>query len=81
MLFATLTEKILFVFEGLLYPRFSLYEAVPGHYFPSFIEFSSLAGTVALCALFFLVILKLFPVVELHAVEDHDEQVDEATMS
>jgi len=79
---ATLTEKILFVFEGLLYPHFSLYEAVPGHYSPSLVELSSLAGTVALCTLFFLVILKLFPVVELHAVEDHghaetDESHDE----
>lgn len=73
MLLATLTEKILFVFEGMLYPHFSLYDAVPGHYFPSLVEVSSLAGTVALCTLFFLVILKLFPVVELHAVEDHEE--------
>lgn len=80
MLFATLTEKILFVFEGLLYPRFSLYDAVPGHYFPSLIEFSSIAGTVALCTLVFLVILKLFPVVELHAVEDHDEPPNEHTI-
>jgi Ni/Fe-hydrogenase subunit HybB-like protein len=72
MLFATLTEKILFVVEGILYPRFSLYDAVPGHYVPSLVELSSLAGTVALCTLFFLVVLKLFPVVELHAVEDHD---------
>ena len=79
MLFATLTEKVLFVFEGLLYPHFSLYEAVPGHYFPSIVEFSSLAGTVSLCTLFFLVIVKLFPVVELHAVEDHhDEHEHEA---
>ena len=79
MLFATLTEKVLFVFEGLLYPHFSLYEAVPGHYFPSIVEFSSLAGTISLCTLFFLVIVKLFPVVELHAVEDHhDEHEHEA---
>jgi molybdopterin-containing oxidoreductase family membrane subunit len=68
-----LTEKILFVFEGLEYPTFSLYHAVPGHYFPSTIELLSLAGTISLCTLLFLVIIKLFPVVELHAVEDHDE--------
>ena len=78
MLVATLTEKVLFVFEGLLYPHFSLYEAVPGHYFPSLVEFSSLAGTVALCTIFFLVILKLFPVVELHAVEDHHDDHEPA---
>jgi len=73
MLFATLTEKILFVYEGLLYPHFSLYDAVAGKYAPSLVELSSLAGTVALCALFFLIVLKLFPVVELHAVEDHHD--------
>jgi len=77
MLFATLTEKVLFVFEGPLHARFDLYAAVPGHYVPSLIELSSIAGTVALCTLFFLVVLKLFPVVELHAVEDHDDHEGE----
>jgi Ni/Fe-hydrogenase subunit HybB-like protein len=71
VLVSTLSEKILFVYEGLAYPQFALYDQVPGHYVPSLIELSSLAGTVALCTLFFLIILKLFPVVELHAVEDH----------
>jgi len=76
-LVATLSEKVLFVVEGLEYPTFSLYEAIPGHYFPSITEFGSVAGTIALCTLFFLVILKLFPVIELHAVED--EHGDEDT--
>ncbi len=67
---ATLSEKVLFVVEGLEYPTFSLYEAVPGHYFPSITELASVAGTIALCTLFFLAILKVFPVIELHAVED-----------
>jgi Ni/Fe-hydrogenase subunit HybB-like protein len=77
---ATLSEKVLFVVEGLEYPTFSLYEAVPGHYFPSITELASVAGTLALCTLFFLVILKVFPVVELHAVEDeHGDEETEAT--
>ena len=71
-LYATLTEKILFVIEGLQYPTFSLYHAVPGGYFPSVVELLSIGGTIALCTLMFRVIIKLFPVVELHAVEDHD---------
>ena len=76
VLYATLTEKILFVFEGIEYAYFDLYAAVPGHYFPSLVELSSLAGTAALCTLFFMVIAKIFPVVELHAVEDHDDHDD-----
>ena len=73
VLYATLTEKILFVVEGLQYPDFSLYHGVPGAYFPSIWEMSSVAGTIAMCTLFFLVIIKVVPVVELHAVEDHDD--------
>jgi len=75
-LYATLTEKILFVVEGLQYPSFALYHAVPGSYFPSTIEMLSIAGTIALAVLFFLVIVKVIPVVELHAVEDHDDHDD-----
>ena len=71
---ATFAEKVLFVVEGLEYPFFSLYESVPGHYVPSITEMASVAGTIAMCTIFFLVILKLFPVIELHAVEDHDEE-------
>ncbi len=76
VLYATLTEKILFVVEGLQYPEFGLYHAVPGAYFPSIWEMSSIAGTIAMCTLFFLVIIKVIPVVELHAVEDHDDHGD-----
>ncbi len=75
-LVATLSEKVLFVVEGLLYPTFDLYAAVPGSYFPSIIELMSIAGTVALATMIFLVIVKLFPVVELHAVESHDDHDD-----
>jgi len=77
VLMGTLTEKVLFVFEGLEYPTFSLYHAVPGHYAPSVIEMLSVAGTVSLLTIFFLVIVKLVPVVELHAVEDHEDHSEE----
>jgi Ni/Fe-hydrogenase subunit HybB-like protein len=73
VLAGTISEKVLFVVEGLEYAAFDLYHAVPGHYFPSIVELSSVAGTVALCSLFFLLIVKVVPVVELHAVEDHDD--------
>jgi len=76
VLVATLSEKVLFVVEGIEYPTFDLYHAVPGHYVPSLIELSSLAGTVSLCAIVFMLVAKLFPVVELHAVESHDDHED-----
>ena len=76
ILLATLSEKVLFVYEGLEYPTFDLYRAVPGHYVPSIIELLSLAGTTALLTIFFLVIAKVVPVVELHAVEDHEDHGD-----
>jgi molybdopterin-containing oxidoreductase family membrane subunit len=77
VLVATLSEKVLFVFEGLEYAKFSLYHAVPGHYRPSIWEIASVAGTVAMCTVFFLIVLKVIPVVELHAVEDHDDHGDD----
>ena len=78
-LYATLTEKILFVVEGLQYPTFQLYHSVPGTYFPSTIEILSIVGTIAMATLFFLIIVKLFPVVELHAVEDHGDEHTEVS--
>jgi len=76
VLYATLSEKVLFVVEGLEYPSFSLYAAVPGHYSPSIIELSSIAGTASLVVIFFLLISKVFPVIELHAVEDAEHHGD-----
>ncbi|WP_436935377.1 NrfD/PsrC family molybdoenzyme membrane anchor subunit [Halovenus marina] len=73
VLYATLSEKILFVVEGLQYPTFDLYSGVPGVYVPSLVEGLSLAATIAMCSLIFLVIVKVIPVVELHAVEGHDD--------
>ncbi|CAI50563.1 probable anaerobic dehydrogenase membrane anchor subunit [Natronomonas pharaonis DSM 2160] len=69
VLVGTLVEKVFFVVEGLQYPTFGMYYSVPGDYFPSPIELASVAGTIALCTLFFMAVLKLFPVIELHAIE------------
>jgi molybdopterin-containing oxidoreductase family membrane subunit len=70
VLSGTLVEKVLFVFEGLEYPTFDMYRNVPGEYFPSPVELGSIMGTIALTVLFFLVILKVIPVIELHAIEE-----------
>ncbi|MFD1564878.1 NrfD/PsrC family molybdoenzyme membrane anchor subunit [Haloarchaeobius amylolyticus] len=82
ILTGTLTEKVLFVVEGFKHPVFDIYANTPGTYFPSLIEWLSLAGTAGLVALLFLNVSKLVPVVELHAVEhmrgDHAHG-DEAT--
>ncbi|WP_255191625.1 NrfD/PsrC family molybdoenzyme membrane anchor subunit [Natronobeatus ordinarius] len=69
VLIATLVEKAFFVAEGLMYPTFGLYDAVPGSYFPSIIEIFSVIGTIGMVVLFFLVVAKIVPVVELHAIE------------
>lgn len=75
ILISTLTEKLLFIVEGMMYPGFGLYAAVPGDYFPSFIELSAVAGTIAMVVIFFLIVSKVIPVVELHAVEAaHEEE-------
>ncbi|RQG91585.1 dehydrogenase [Natrarchaeobius halalkaliphilus] len=89
VLFATLVEKTYFVISGFWYPAFGIYEGTPGDYFPSAIELMSLAGTIGMVTLIFLVVSKLVPVVELHAVEhlrgdhghggDHEPADDAAT--
>ncbi|MCU4743111.1 polysulfide reductase NrfD [Halobacteria archaeon AArc-m2/3/4] len=73
ILTATLLEKIFFVVEGLMYPTFGLYDAVPGSYFPSVIEMISIVGTIGIVTLFFMVVAKVVPVVELHAIEEHGD--------
>ncbi len=80
-LLATLFEKVLFVVEGLMYPTFGLYAAVPGDYWPSLIEMFSVVGTIGMVAAFFMVVAKVVPVVELHAIEHlreggHDHATD-----
>lgn len=71
ILAGTLTEKTYFVIEGLLHPEFSLYQAIPGSYTPSVVELSVILGTVAMVTMFFMIVAKIVPVVELHAIEDH----------
>lgn len=77
VLSATLVEKVLFVVEGLQYPTFGLYHAVPGAYFPSYIELASLLGTIGIVTLAFMLTAKVLPIIELHAIEelrgDHEE--------
>ncbi|MFC7238484.1 NrfD/PsrC family molybdoenzyme membrane anchor subunit [Saliphagus sp. GCM10025317] len=79
VLCATLVEKILFVVEGLMHPTFSLYSGVPGSYVPSLVELSSLVGTIAIVITFFMLVAKVIPVVELHAIEElrgHDDEAE-----
>ncbi len=67
---ATLIEKFLFVIEGLMHPVFSLYRGVPGFYTPSWIELSSVVGAFSTVTLFFLLVSRVIPLVE---VEAHHE--------
>ncbi len=69
VLSATLFEKILFVVEGFYHPTFEIYEATPGTYWPSWIEMMGIIGTIGMVTLFFLIVAKVVPVVELHAIE------------
>ena len=67
-----LIEKTLFVVEGIMYPATDLYDGVPGIYVPSWIELAALIGMTGIVVLFFLVVSKIIPIVELHVVEgDH----------
>ncbi|RQH01930.1 NrfD/PsrC family molybdoenzyme membrane anchor subunit [Natrarchaeobius oligotrophus] len=69
VLFATLLEKVLFVVEGFFHPSMEIYYATPGTYFPSLIEIASVLGTIGMVTLFFMLVAKVVPVVELHAIE------------
>lgn len=66
---ATLLEKTLFVLEGLMHPVFGLYQGVPGSYTPSWVELSSAVGAVSILLLFFLVVSRVIPLLE---VEVHE---------
>ncbi|MDZ5811591.1 NrfD/PsrC family molybdoenzyme membrane anchor subunit [Halorubrum sp. AD140] len=76
VLAGTLAEKVLFVVEGLQHAHLDVYAGVPGPYVPSAIEISALLGTIGVVVLFFLVVSKVIPVVELHAIEDDHEEVN-----
>lgn len=60
----TLIEKTMFVLDGLRFPVFSLYEGVPGAYSPSWVELSTVVGAVSIVLVFFLLMSKLIPMVE-----------------
>ncbi|MDP2730402.1 MAG: NrfD/PsrC family molybdoenzyme membrane anchor subunit [Dehalococcoidales bacterium] len=68
---ATLFEKTLFIVEGLAHPEFSIYKGVPGHYVPTWVEYSSVIGSVAIFVLFFTVVSKIIPMIE--AESEHEE--------
>ncbi|MBI4304197.1 MAG: polysulfide reductase NrfD [Chloroflexi bacterium] len=68
---ATLFEKTLFIVEGLAHPAFDIYKGVPGEYVPTWVEYSSIAGAVAMLVLFFAIVSKVIPVIEAEA--EHKE--------
>ncbi len=74
---ATLLEKVLFVVEGLMYPVFTLYEGVPGRYSPSWVELSSIIGAFSLVVLFFLLISRIIPLVEVESEPEAQRPVSQ----
>ena len=66
---ATLLEKFIFVLEGLMYPVFRLHGGVPGSYAPTWVEISSVIGAFSIVLLFFLLVSRVIPLVE---VEVHE---------
>ena len=60
----------LFITEGLMHPDFNIYKSVPGSYIPTWVELSSITGAVAMLVLWFAVVAKVVPVIE---VEDERE--------
>ena len=66
-----LNKKVMFVVEGLMYPTSpplsNLYPA--GSYFPSWIEWSIVVGSLFVVGLGFVIVSKVIPLVELEDVE------------
>ncbi len=62
---ATLFEKTLFIVEGLSHPLFDIYKTVPGSYSPTWVELSSIVGALAMLVLWFTVIAKVLPIIEI----------------
>ena len=71
---ATLFEKTLFIVEGLQHPLFNIYRTVPGSYSPTWVELSSIAGAVAMLVLWFAVVSKLIPIIEVEAEHEEKEE-------
>ncbi len=55
-------KRILIVVPSLLYPRLPY---PPGSYSPTWVELSIVAGTIAVAGLFYMLFIKLFPIMEL----------------
>lgn len=68
---ATLFEKTLFIVEGLTHPALDIYKGVPGTYIPTWVEYSSIIGSMAMLVFFFAIVSKVIPVVE--AESEHRE--------
>lgn len=66
---AILIEKTLFVVEGPTHTAFRLYHDMQSSYFPSWVELSSIIGAFSIVVLFFLVAVKMFPLIELEEAE------------
>jgi len=71
---ATLFEKTLFIVEGLQHPLFNLYRTVPGTYSPTWVEVSAIAGAVAMLVLWFAVVSKVIPIIEVEAEHEEKEE-------
>jgi molybdopterin-containing oxidoreductase family membrane subunit len=48
---------------------FSLYKGVPGSYFPSWVELSTVIGALSIVLLFFLLMSKIIPMIEVGETE------------
>ncbi|TYL38973.1 dehydrogenase [Natronococcus pandeyae] len=69
-----LNKKVMFIVEGLMHPSIppltNLYPA--GFYFPNWVEWSLVLGTIVVVGLGFVVIGKIIPMVELEVVDDDE---------
>ena len=65
---AVLVEKALFISEGLMHPGFQLYKT--GSYTPTWVEVSGVVGTIFIVVLYFAVLTKVIPVVEVKVLEE-----------
>jgi len=65
---AVLVEKTLFISEGFTHPGFQLYET--GSYSPTWVEVSGVVGTIFIVILYFTVLTKVIPVVEVKVLEE-----------
>ena len=70
-----LNKKVMFIVEGLMHPSVppltNLYPS--GFYFPNWVEWSLALGTIAVVGLGFVIIGKVIPMIELHALDENVE--------